>query len=321
MRLELCNQSKYRHSGRLGDDVPLIVPGEVYGVFDGATDARGTTIDGVGAGRLAAETVARATARLARDAATRDLPVAGLIEALSTALAARTAPLGLPIPPSTTLAVAFDCAAEWRFVALGDSGIRLNGSEVLRREKLIDQVSTLARVAVFLDRRTQHDDPERAEAEARAAILLGFDQAVASGVLTRDRAADIIRDVTNRTGLSDHAGLVRGFLCGGIQTQFGFGNATGNPLCFDTMSGTRPLLGETIDIRRPKSAIHSIEIFSDGYVDPPAAVSVAGWEAGFEAAEREDYHKIGRHAGVKGSTRDEVFDDRTVLVLRDLVSA
>lgn len=321
MRLELCNQSKYRHSGGLGDDVPLIVPGVVYGVFDGATDARGTTVDGIGAGRLAAETVAAATARLARDPAHRALPATGIIDALSAALAARTAPLELPIPPSTTLAVAFDCGAEWRFLALGDSGIRLNGSEMLRREKLIDRVSTLARVAVFLDCQALNDEPDRAEADARAAILLGFEQAVSSAVLTRDRADAIIRDVTCRTGLSDHADLVRAFLSGGIQTQFGFGNATGNPLCFDTMSGTRPLLGETIDIRRPKSSIRSIEIFSDGYVDPPGAVSVAGWEAGFEAAEREDYHKIGRHAGVKGSTRDEVFDDRTILVLRDLVSA
>ena len=38
MHFELKSQSKYRDGVRLGDDVPLIVPGEVYGVFDGATD-------------------------------------------------------------------------------------------------------------------------------------------------------------------------------------------------------------------------------------------------------------------------------------------
>jgi hypothetical protein len=320
MRLELCSQSKYRDGVRLGDDVPLIVPGVAFGVFDGATDPRGTMIDGIGAGRLAAETVARATARLADDPVHRDLPATDIVDRLSAELAARTAPLGLPIPPSTTLAVAFDCGVDWRFVVLGDSGIRLNGIEVFRHEKLIDRVSTLARVAVFRDRQLLNADPDRTEAEARAAILLGFDLAVGDGVLTRDRADAIIREVTDRTGLSDHADLVGGFLRGGIQTQFRFGNATGNPLCFDTMSGTRPLLGETIDVRRPKTAIRSIEIFSDGYVDAPGSVSVAEWEDAFNAAEFEDYHKIGHHAGVKGSSRDEVFDDRTILLLRDLVA-
>ena len=69
MRIELLNQSKYRHGGRPGDDVPLVMPGMVFGVFDGATDARGTMIGGMAAGRLAALTVSAEMAALAFDPA------------------------------------------------------------------------------------------------------------------------------------------------------------------------------------------------------------------------------------------------------------
>ena len=63
-----------------------------------------------------------------------------IVQYLTSGLAARTNPLELPIPPSTTLAIALDCGEIWRFITLGDTGIRLNGDEVLRHEKLIDSV-------------------------------------------------------------------------------------------------------------------------------------------------------------------------------------
>lgn len=318
MRLELCNQSKYRGSGRLGDDVPLIVPGGVYGVFDGATDPRGTMVGNVGAGRIAAETVASTVAAMARDSATPDMDAERIIGHLSDALEARTQPLGLAIPPSTTLAIVFDCGDSWRFLILGDTGIRLNRDEVLRREKLIDEVSTHARVAVFRELQRSGEAPDTIERKARAAILLGFDQAVENGTISRAFADRVMDETALRTGLVDWSSTVRQFLSGGIQTQFRFGNARGNPLCFDTMNGTRPVLGETIDLRRPKAAIRSIEIFSDGYVDMPEAFGVAAWERRFEETEALDYHKTGGFAGVKGSTSDEVFDDRTVITLGEL---
>lgn len=318
MRLELCNQSKYRQSGRLGDDVPLVVPGRVYGVFDGATDPRGTMVGPIGAGRLAAVTVAEAVSRLAHEPDGAERSTEAIIAYLSDALQARTGPMGLPIPPSTTVAIVLDCGDQWRFITLGDTGIRLNGTEVLRHEKLIDTVSTLGRVAVFNHLAGKADDLDEVEKTARQAILLGFDHAVGAGVIDQSLADAITQDTIERTGLQAQADTVRAFLAGGIQTQFRFGNATGSVLCFDTMNGTMPVLGETRDLRRSKADIRSIEIFSDGYVDMPERACVTAWESLFEQTENEDFHKTGRYAGVKGSTRDEVFDDRTVIVLRDL---
>jgi hypothetical protein len=156
------------------------------------------------------------------------------------------------------------------------------------------------------------------EYAARRGILLGLDQAVGDDVLTRSEADRIIADVTEALGLQDDAGTVAAFLKGGIQTQHRFGNGTG-PLCFDTMNGTRPRLGEMIDVTRPKDGIESIEIFSDGYPDLPESVSSAAWEAAFLRAEEVDFHKTGPFATVKGSTSTEFFDDRTVLVLSDMV--
>jgi hypothetical protein len=315
MRIECASFSKYRDGLRPGDDVPLILPGVILGVFDGATDAEGTMIDGVGAGRFAALTVAQAAARIAMTDAGRRMDAPALLGVLSGALAQVTAHLALRIPPSTTLAMAMDCGTDWRFVLLGDTAIRLNGREVLQKSKLIDDVSTHARVAVFAHIRQSEDDPDRAEMAARRAIFLGLDQAVDEGVLDADLARAIIADTIRTTGLADHAAIVADFLKGGIRTQHAHANTTGHPLCFGTMNGTTAGLDDVIDITRPKNSIHSIEIFSDGYPTLPESVSLTAWEAAFAAAEVLDFHKCGPLATVKGSTTTEFFDDRTVLIV------
>lgn len=315
MKTEVVNISKFRDGTRAGDDVPLVLPGVVHGVFDGATDPLGTVVDGIGAGRVAALAVAASVTRLMLNPAARQLPAADIIARVTADLAAATAPLGLEIPPSTTMAVVLDLGEAWRFLALGDSGFRLNGAEVLREEKIIDAVSTTARVMIFNDLIPGQTAPDQAEMAARNALLLGLDHAVAAGTLTATRAAAIITETAQRTGLIPAMAAVDTFLRGGIRTQFQMGNLVGHPLGFDTLNGTLPGRGEYIDVTRPKASIRSIEIFSDGYPDLPAEISAAAWEAAFAAAEASDYHKTGAFATVKGSTADQFFDDRTVLVM------
>lgn len=315
MRIELFNRSKYRDGSAPGDDVPLVVPGAVYGIFDGATDPRGALVEGVPAGRLAALVVAAEMASLAADPAVATMAGSRIVGRLAAALKERTDPLDLAIPPSTTLAVALDCGDNWRFLLLGDSGIRLNGHEVHRHDKIIDTVSATARVATFNDLRSRWDDVDDVEHTARMSIFLGFENAIGEGTLSAQQAQAIIDKTIETTGLHDWADTIAKFLMGGVQTQHLFGNAAGNPLCFDTMNGTTPKLGELADFVRAKSAVETIEIFSDGYANLPDAASVPAWEKAFDAAEAIDYHKIGAFATVKGSTRSEYFDDRTVLIL------
>ena len=185
MRIELFNRSKYRDGSAPGDDVPLIVPGVVYGVFDGATDPQGTHVDGMPAGRLAALAVAAEMASLAADPGLATMAGDEIIIRLSEALRKSTDPLGLTIPPSTTLAVMIDCGDNWRCLLLGDSGIRLNGQEVHRSDKIIDTISTMARVAAFNDLRAKITDVDEVEQAARASIFLGFENAIASNLCRR----------------------------------------------------------------------------------------------------------------------------------------
>ena len=134
MKIDVLSISKFRDGTRPGDDVPVVLPGVMFAIFDGATDPRGTVVDGIGAGRLAAMTVAAAATGLVLDPEARRLPGDEIVARLSAALAGRTAPLGLPIPPSTTLAMVLDCGADWRFLMLGDTGFRLNGAEVIHHD-------------------------------------------------------------------------------------------------------------------------------------------------------------------------------------------
>lgn len=315
MRLEALNISKYRDGSAPGDDVPLVLPGAVYGVFDGATDPKGTVVDGVDAGRLAATIVASEMAAIALEPGAGTLPGKDIVNRLSIALKTRTDPLALEIPPSTTLAVALDCGATWRFLLLGDSGIRLNGAEVFHHEKRIDLVSTLARVALFSRLCHQHTDLDEAERLSRKGIFLGFENAVLEGMLSTSDAKAIVESTVAKAGMGADRDIVERFLMGGIQTQHRFGNATGNPLCFDTMNGTDQQLNELQDFERAKSTVSSIELFTDGYPSIPPDVSVAAWESAFHSAEAQDFHKTGRFATVKGSTSTEFYDDRTVIVL------
>ena len=124
-----------------------------------------------------------------------------LLNVLSKVLKERTDPLNLDIPPSTTLAVAMDCGKTWRFLMLGDSGIRLNGTEVHQEDKTIDLVSTAARVAVFNTLSRKNSDPDQVEMATRRCVFLGFNTALSEGVLSTVDALEIVDEAICATGL------------------------------------------------------------------------------------------------------------------------
>ncbi|SDK87513.1 hypothetical protein [Aliiruegeria lutimaris] len=316
MRTELFSRSKYRDEADPGDDVPLLIPGRVYGVFDGATDPRGTRVNGVTTGRLAALAVAAEVAALAQEPGVDAMDGREIIRRLEAVLRREFDDTDLPIPPSTTAAFVLDCGENWRFLLLGDTGLRLNATEVFRDSKLIDTVATIARVAAFKALRNRIEDAHETELGARTCILLGFDNAVEKGLLSGTEVSNIIDLVLRKTDLFAHAEIVRAFLWGGIQTQHRFGNAEGNPLCFDTLNGTESKLTELLDVTRSKSDVASIELFTDGYEALADQPTVESWEASFAKTEADDFHRVDRFANVKGSTSTQWFDDRSVIVLK-----
>jgi len=320
MQIEAASISKYRDGLRTGDDVILTLPGAVFGVFDGATDVRGTIVNGVPAGRFAALVVAQSTAQILQDPANRCLPAETIFARLSVDLHDRTQSGAFVIPPSTTVALALDCDDEWRFLVLGDSGIRLNGADVLHPTKLIDKVSTSARVALFKYMRDKFGPTalDAAEMATRRAIFLGLDQSIAENNITTGLAEAVIETATQSCHLAEHADAVENFLRSGICKQYHFANSTGSVFSFDTMNGTPPCLGQWLDRRYPKSSIQSIELFSDGFPTPPQTVSLADWQDTFTRTERNDFHMLGEFAAVKGATSSEHYDDRSVVILKGL---
>ena len=69
---------------------------------------------------------------------------------------------------------------------------------------------------------------------------------------------------------------------------------------------------------RPIGEVHSVELFSDGYLDLPDTVSLGSWEATAARIEAEDPSKVMTYWGVKGSNEQQLFDDRTVIILTGL---
>jgi hypothetical protein len=320
MQIEAASISKYRDGLRTGDDVILTLPGAVFGVFDGATDVRGTIVNGVPAGRFAALAVAQSAAQAMQDPANRRLPAETIFAGLSRDLYDRTQSGAFVIPPSTTVALALDCDDEWRFLVLGDSGVRLNGADVLQPTKLIDKVSTSARVALFKYLRDKFGPTalDAAEMATRRAIFLGLDLSIAENNITTRLAEVVIETATQSCHLAQHANAVENFLKNGICKQYLFANNTGSVFSFDTMNGTLPCLGQWIDRSYPKSSIQSIELFSDGFPVPPQTVSLSDWQNMFRRIEKNDFHMLGDYAAVKGATSSEHYEDRSVVILKGL---
>lgn len=316
MNIEAFSRCKYRAVDCPGDDVPFILPGIAIGLFDGATDAKGALINSTPAGRMAALNAAECTAQLLIPPENRKLPARELVNKLSTLYAKSFEKHSVSPLPATTLALAIDCGENWRFFCLGDSAIRVNGSETLRHTKLIDDVSTFARVALFHDLSKRLPDLESAEMAARRGIFLGFDDAVEKGIMGHELADNIITETIVGLSLQNEGAIVRAFLTAGICMQYRFANEVGNSLCYDVLADGTPQIGDWVDVWRPKEDVQTIEVFSDGYAKLPDNPTVAAWEAAFEATDKQDFQRISEYTTVKGGTENEFFDDRTVVIVQ-----
>jgi hypothetical protein len=97
--------------------------------------------------------------------------------------------------------------------------------------------------------------------------------------------------------------------------QYGYCNRAGHSLGYAVLDGTHTKGPDVLSLSRPKSAVHSIELFTDGYMSCPAGTTVRDWEDEFFRVEAQDFHKCGAFAGVKGSTSTQFSDDRSVLTV------
>jgi hypothetical protein len=315
MHYEVFSASKSKTGARPSDDVTLFIPGVLAAVLDGATDPLGHKVDGKSSGRFAAESVAQACSKLFSDTRNTLLSANEIVDYLARDLSDRIAGQGFAGAPSTTLAMTLFQEDAVRLIVVGDSGIRVNQDQVFRHEKLIDEITTFARIAVFSILRSRIDDYDELEATSRSVAFLGIDRAMLQNVLTTTEVQAVFEAVQKEFAKHEIATDIHDLLSKGIQSQHLFSNNSSHPLGFSALNGSPLSMSDVVEMTFQRTDLRSIEIFSDGYAKLPSSYKVSAWEKAHHEVEHSDYHKIAGYPSVKGSTTTEYFDDRSVISL------
>jgi hypothetical protein len=316
MNIASFSQSKYKNAATPGDDVAILLPGRVLAVFDGATDPTGANYGGLSSGRIAALAAANAVAEMSIQGILQNCEAAALFQTISDILKKEAERINASHPPSTTLAVVADMGDSFRLLLAGDSGVRINGSRLLQHAKLIDRVSTSARIHVFKQLFAPLGDGDAAEAKTRATIFSGLRAAVKAGIMSGADAEKVVITAAAASGLQNEIEAVEEFLMGGIRVQPHYANRQGHVLGYASINGGMVMEEGTVDLLLAKDTVNSLEIFTDGYLSLPTGIDVVDWEAEFARVEGVDFHKLNDYPSVKGSTSSEFSDDRTVVCLK-----
>jgi len=314
MKISSLKVPKYRELNKEGEDTVLLLP-ELVGVFDGATSFPSDK-SAINSGKLASEAAATAVAGLYANSLLAEMSLEEVCGEIQRTIVARSANQDEYFKPSTTMAVAAIEKSEVRLMLVGDSGIRVNGTDIYQPLKKIDDVSTDARVEVFnlLENKFSSDD-ER-EYLSREIIFLGLNEAVANGHLSQVDADAIVETTTSSGYSADEVKVAEEFLKGGIKTQHMFANRAGVSFGYSTLSKDKFVMVDAVDLRIPRKDVRSIEVFSDGYFSMPnSGVSVCDWEREFSISESQDFYKLAKYKSVKGSTASEFADDRSLVVV------
>ena len=262
------------------------------------------------------------------DPAERELNPERLIEHVSAAIRASYARHGIleiaRDDPArrfgATLTLAADLGETFRFVLIGDSGLRIDGAEVFINDTELDLVVARLRVEAY---RMVGEAGGRAEERARVGRACAFYGAAklhpdvrpwldeAKRRLLYERSLTWCRARFPAVPEAD----IRFLLDTGISGQAQFANNTARPLSYAVLDGFGVPLPLARVIDRPRVGMRSIELFTDGYFKPGAAPSLDDWEAAFAEVERVDPEKIARYPAVKGSSARMNTDDRTIVIV------
>ena len=319
-RIDFLSVPKSRNLKDPGDDVVAVLPDKFYGVFDGATDTTGTFRGPGSPGRFAATSAAQALLR-------QVLQVQGPVTEPQVWLADMNAAirdglrhLGVPqARVSTTAAMAIPIGSDMHFLMVGDSGLRINGQDITHMTKDVDRLFTQVRLATRQVLQGQGLQGDALETATRELVFKGLDPSRQAAVST-SKVLEIIDQVSAACRgkiMPDAMDCLPDMVSRGISGgQYQFANQIGHSLAYASVDGTQTRGKDLRYFSRATTDVQSIELFTDGYMScPQSGVSVMDWEANFVQDEAQDPEKIGRYAGVKGSTEAYFSDDRTVLSL------
>ena len=320
VRFDCLSTPKSRDFRQYGDDVVIAVPDRFYAVFDGATDTTGTFKGPTSPGRFAATTAADAMLRLVLRPEGPGVDAGVWLATMNQAIVQGLRQLGVPqARVSSTVAMAVPIGADIHFLLVGDSGLRINGSELIHLTKDVDRLFTRVRLGVRQILAQQGLQGDALELATRQLVFKGLSQPHSfsiseAQVLTLiDQVSAACEELLQPDALACIPDMVRCGISGG---QYPFANQPGHSLAYASLDGTVTRGPDMRHFSRPLAQLQSIELFTDGYMScPTGGISVQDWEANFFQAEAQDPHKIAQYAGVKGSTEAYFSDDRSVLVL------
>jgi hypothetical protein len=317
------------------EDSLVVMPNMGYAVIDGVTDRNGTRYGGMLSGQYASRTVQRAIEAFLLAQGQADKPelqfqggehfVDYLGKAIHAGYVAHGALAAVEadwkLRGGCTVMAAMLIGDRLEVVAVGDSGIRINGSDTLQVLKPLDDVTAiLRREAWHYFQALGHSD---AECDRFSAAMTwqgtqnqtaGSATAAAEVIATiEQRALDACR--THLPQVPEHELLL--LIQHGIAHGQGkFQNVTEPVLGYGGIDGFA-IPSRFVETRSYALAeIETIELFSDGYFKPGSQFGVASWEAAFAEVEAEDVHKIGRYMSTKGTTASQLTDDRSYLGVR-----
>jgi hypothetical protein len=327
MRIEAFSEGKHLDDPDANEDQFLVLPGRGYAVIDGVTDITGRVFDGMRTGRLASRVVQRAAAEfLSRDAGDKG-PIA-LVAECSAALRAEYARHGVldeagadpHLRFGATLTIAIDLGSCFRFIVIGDSGLRLNASEIVGVDSGLDLVTAALRQEAYRMIAEAGGDLATQRRVSRACSFYGASALhpdMQPGLDAASLAELYRRSLARCRARFPHAPVadIERLLAHGISGQTRFQNNTVSPFSYSVLDGfdVPPTLVHTFE--RPRESLHSIELYTDGYFRPAATPDVAGWEAAFAEVERVDPEKIDAYPSVKGTVGRTRTDDRTVVIV------
>ncbi len=329
MKIEAFTEGKYLDAPEANEDQFLVLPGRGYAVFDGATDNTGRLYDGKRGGWHASRIAMQATGDFLLDPAEHDLLLERLIERISAALRAsysrydilEAARLDHAFRFGATLTLAADLGEIFRFVLVGDSGLRINGTEGFVNEPGHDLVTASLRVEGY---RMVGEAGGTIEDCARVGRAGAFHGAAMLHPDMQPWLDEPKRRLLYERSLAwSRARLpavpendIRHLLNTGIGGQARFANNTISPLSYTVLDGFEIPLPPVQVFDRPRATLRTIELFTDGYFKPGATAALSDWEAAFAEVECIDPEKIGQYPSVKGSSPRMNTDDRTVVIVQ-----
>jgi len=325
MQLQAASVSRDPIRAEANEDAIVVLPGRAWAVIDGVSDRTGARYDGELSGRHAARLVAGTLERLLLGVPP---PVESIVPTLTATLneayrrhnrmAAAERDWGARL--CCTLALALHDGPRLHLLLVGDSGIRLNGREVLQMAKDIDRITATLRSHAW--HRVADPDPVLRDAVARQVTWLGLAQDPAPlapylapgdlaslGAAAEAECAASLPHVPRAdiTHLLRH-GIVgaQGDYQNNAESILGYG-------CLDGFTVPRTLL-RIVTLDAP--AVDTLELFTDGYFQPGDSFGLAAWEQAHQQVEAADPAKTGAYRSTKGSIPGRWADDRSYVGVR-----